>query len=353
MQEKPSPKPGIRTTNQRKQIGIKQLHEQIWDAYVEAHTAETVTKIYSSYRKGVAPPVERQADPNPRHCAVPASRGSSPQTLRNALKVTARKSVSVCECTDLASLPSRARRLGRGMPRGKGAVGVTGSPKQPPSPPGPPPRPTDSAGLQVITRRTSSPPIPSQGSHRVHASQGIPHRLATDSVGRPRPSPPHIFSQPSPHPFLPASLPFRPPRPRGLVPFPLPPAPPPPGGPVSHPQPSPRYATHPTAPASARRIGPPPQVAPPARGRGARNKARGAAGPGAAAMLAGAVNKGERPEAPARGPAGRGRCTGATRCPDNAPWPAAPRAPPPLSEPAAPPLATPAPLRHTALPVGH
>lgn len=51
---------------------------------------------------------------------------------------------------------------------------------------------------------------------------------------------------------------------------------------------------------------PHPEAAPPARYRGVRNKARSAAGPGAAAMLAGEVNKGERPQAPRLQPGRQG-----------------------------------------------
>lgn len=89
-----------------------QLRKQIWDAYFVAFTAEAVTKTQSG-NVGVAPPVERRAEPNPRHCAVSASCDSSPQMLRNVLKVTVREKVCVCVSAQTPAIrPFRARRLG-------------------------------------------------------------------------------------------------------------------------------------------------------------------------------------------------------------------------------------------------
>ncbi|XP_074187612.1 uncharacterized protein LOC141571257 [Rhinolophus sinicus] len=73
---------------------MKQLRKQTWDAYFVAFTEEAVTKTQSG-SGGVAPPVERRAEQNRRHCAVSVSCDSSPQTLRNALKVTVREKVCV------------------------------------------------------------------------------------------------------------------------------------------------------------------------------------------------------------------------------------------------------------------
>lgn len=166
----------------------------------------------------------------------------------------------------------------------------------PPSLRSAPPEPEGTAGPRVPIRRASFSP---QGLNPAPPLARVPHRLAPAPRGR---SPP----LPSPHPSLPRyprrliTFPSLQPLPRLGVPFPLP-------GPASVTQHSPR------PPLPAPTASPPRRTAPPARDRGVRNKARGAAGPGAAAMLAGAANKGVRPEAPARSPAGRGRCAGAAR----------------------------------------
>lgn len=242
---------------------------------------------------------------------------------------------------------------------GYGGGRFTESPEKPPSPPSPllqnpgqPPGRLRRRRYTALGRRAtpglrrvpiSENPLPFQwsGSSAPLATETSPpfhpHLLPPSA-----PAPPHTpRAVPLPH-YIPSHHPGvqPPPPPQGT------PTPPPQAPRVSFlpPPPRPGYATL-TRPAPPRQRpphcppspGPATQRPPPARvPRPPEQSARGwPAGPGAAAMLAGAANKGARPEpeAPARSPAGRGRCTGAARRPDNAPRPAAPRAPPPLNAP--------------------
>lgn len=200
------------------------------------------------------------------------------------------------------------------------------------------------------------PPLPSlpRGPTGSTRRKGSRHRLAP---GLRRPSPPipspHLFP---PFPTFPPSLPPLPrPQAQGTRTFPSSSSPSlPRGGPVSHPQPSPRYATHRTrprqlpphrspSPGRTARPGPrrPEQSAPSCRPRGGGHvggggeQRRTAGGPQPRPGQQGALYR--RQSLP-------GQCAVARRSPG---------APPPLKEPAAPLFATPAPLRHTALPVGH
>lgn len=184
-----------------------------------------------------------------------------------------------------ATRPSRARRLGSRVPCRKWGGGRHGEPRKAAF--------SAQRAARIGGKRRAVGSHPQQppsltasprGLNPVPPHHTVPHRLAP-APGGPVPAPP---SGPSPSPA--------PSRAQG-VPFPLPA--------------QPGYTTlTPPAPTGTRRIVPP---APGPRCPGVRNKARGAAGPGAAAMLAGAANKGVRPEAPARGPAGRGRCAGVAR----------------------------------------
>lgn len=123
--------PEFHPTSQRKLINMKQLRKQTWDAYFVAFTEEAVTKTQSG-SGGVAPPVERRAEQNRRHCAVSVSCDSSPQTLRNALKVTVREKVCVWVRRPRHPPVSRKEPRVKGAARKMGRWASRGVPKQSP-----------------------------------------------------------------------------------------------------------------------------------------------------------------------------------------------------------------------------